>query len=72
MPFERRQPTSSTVAGDQQIDAMEQKSITDQNAANYRSHFQWFVVIALALLMADILIAERNQSDRKSRKITVA
>jgi len=56
----------------QQIDAMEQKSITDQNAANYRSHFQWFVVIALALLMADILIAERNQSDRKSRKITVA
>jgi Ca-activated chloride channel family protein len=56
----------------QQIDAMEQKSITDQNAANYRSHFQWFVAIALALLMADILIAERNQSDRKSRKITVA
>jgi len=55
-----------------QIDAMEQKSITDQNEANYRSYFQWFVAAALLLLMADILVAERNQVDRKNRKLAKA
>lgn len=55
-----------------QIDAMEQKSITDQNEANYRSHFQWFVAVALMLLIADILIAERNQYDRKNRNLAGA
>ena len=42
-----------------QINSMEQKSISDQSFINYRSFFQWFLGLALALLLLDFFISER-------------
>ena len=45
----------------EQVNSMEQKSITDQSQINYRSFFQWFVGIAILLLVLDLFIAERTR-----------
>lgn len=43
-----------------QVNSMEQKFITDQSMINYRSFFQWFLVVALIILVADLFISERK------------
>jgi Ca-activated chloride channel family protein len=45
----------------EQINGMEQKSISDQSFINYRSFFQWFIGIALGLLILDFFISERKR-----------
>jgi Ca-activated chloride channel family protein len=45
----------------EQINGMEQKSISDQSFINYRSFFQWFIAFALALLLLDFFISERKR-----------
>jgi Ca-activated chloride channel homolog len=45
----------------EQINGMEQKSISDQSFINYRSFFQWFIALALALLLLDFFISERKR-----------
>jgi Ca-activated chloride channel homolog len=44
-----------------QVNSMEQKAITDQSLINYRSFFQWFLVVALVLLVLDLFIAEKKR-----------
>lgn len=44
----------------EQINSMEQKSITDNSYVNYRSFFQWLIAAALLFLIAEIFIAERK------------
>ena len=44
-----------------QINNMEQKSISDQSYINYRSFFQWFLGLALVLLLLDFFISERKR-----------
>ena len=44
-----------------QINSMEQKSISDQSFINYRSFFQWFLGLALALLLLDFFVSERKR-----------
>lgn len=43
-----------------QVNSMEQKFITDQSMINYRSFFQWFLVVALIILVGDLFISERK------------
>jgi Ca-activated chloride channel family protein len=45
----------------EQINGMEQKSITDQSIIHYRSFFQWFLGLALALLLLDFFVSERKR-----------
>ena len=45
----------------EQINGMEQKSITDQSFINYRSFFQWFIGLALGLLLLEFFISERKR-----------
>lgn len=45
----------------EQINGMEQKSITDQSFIHYRSFFQWFLGLALLLLLLDFIISERKR-----------
>jgi Ca-activated chloride channel family protein len=45
----------------EQINGMEQKSISDQSFINYRSFFQWFIAVALILLLFDFFISERKR-----------
>ncbi|MGL6269080.1 MAG: VWA domain-containing protein [Chitinophagaceae bacterium] len=45
----------------EQINGMEQKSISDQSFINYRSFFQWFIAVALAFLLLDFFISERKR-----------
>ncbi len=53
-----------------QINAMEKRTITDNTLLNYRSFFQWFIAIAIFLLMLELLISERKLEviDRKVGK----
>ncbi len=44
----------------EQVNSMEQKAITDQSLINYRSFFQWFLSIAVVLLILDLFIAEKK------------
>jgi Ca-activated chloride channel family protein len=45
----------------EQINGMEQKSISDQSFINYRSFFQWFIALALIFLLMDFFISERKR-----------
>jgi Ca-activated chloride channel family protein len=45
----------------EQINGMEQKTISDQSFINYRSFFQWFIGLALALLILDFFVSERKR-----------
>lgn len=44
-----------------QIASMEQKTIRDNSLLNYRSFFQWFLVVALAALTGELFISERKK-----------
>jgi Ca-activated chloride channel family protein len=43
-----------------QINNMEKRSITDNSLLNYRSFFQWFIALAIILLITDLLVSERK------------
>lgn len=47
-----------------EISGMEQKSITDNEFIHYNNFFFWFLTLALALLVADILIPETRKASR--------
>lgn len=44
-----------------QVDAMEKKAIADPTSIRYRSFFQWFLGLALILLVADVFLSERKK-----------
>ncbi|PWT96986.1 MAG: hypothetical protein C5B52_14730 [Bacteroidetes bacterium] len=44
----------------QQMGGMEQRAISDNSLANYRSFFQWFLAFALALLIGELFVAEKK------------
>jgi Ca-activated chloride channel family protein len=44
-----------------QINTMEKRSVTDKSLIQYRSFFQWFLAIALILLIVEMLFPERKK-----------
>jgi Ca-activated chloride channel homolog len=44
-----------------QIASMEQKTIRDNSLLNYRSFFQWFLMVGLAALVGELFISERKK-----------
>jgi Ca-activated chloride channel family protein len=45
-----------------QIDSMEKRAIVDPTTIRYRSFFQWFLALALALLIFDFFLSERKKT----------
>lgn len=45
-----------------QLSGMEQKTINDSSLLNYRSFFQWFLVLALIGLCGELFISEKNKT----------
>jgi Ca-activated chloride channel family protein len=45
----------------EQINSMEKRAVTDKSLILYRSFFQWFLALALFLLIAEMLFPERNK-----------
>lgn len=45
----------------QQLDSAEKKSMSDSEFIDYKSFFQWFMFIALVLLLAEFFLAERHR-----------
>jgi Ca-activated chloride channel homolog len=45
----------------EQINTMEKRSVTDKSLIQYRSFFQWFLALALFLLIAEMIFPERNK-----------
>ncbi|MFT3702197.1 MAG: VWA domain-containing protein [Agriterribacter sp.] len=48
----------------EQIASMEQKTIKDNSLLNYRSFFQWFLILALIGLTGELFISDRKKSYR--------
>jgi Ca-activated chloride channel family protein len=44
-----------------EINAMEQKTIRDNSLLNFRSFFQWFLLIALSALTGELFISEKRK-----------
>jgi len=44
-----------------EINAMEQKTIRDNSLLNFRSFFQWFLVVALSALTGELFISEKRK-----------
>jgi len=44
-----------------EINAMDQKTIRDNSLLNFRSFFQWFLVVALAALAGELFISEKRK-----------
>jgi Ca-activated chloride channel family protein len=45
-----------------EINTMEQKTIRDNSLLNFRSFFQWFLVVALAALTGELFISEKRKT----------
>jgi len=46
----------------QQLDSVEKKSLADTEFVNYKSFFQWFLAIALLLLIIEFVLPERKMN----------
>lgn len=44
-----------------QFNSMEQKTIQDESLMNFRSFYQWFLGLALVLLIAEIFVSEKKR-----------
>jgi Ca-activated chloride channel family protein len=44
----------------ERLDSIEKRSLTDTEFVNYQSYFQWFLGLALFLLLAEFFMAERK------------
>jgi Ca-activated chloride channel family protein len=44
-----------------QINTMEKRSVTDKSLIQYRSFFQWFLALALVILIVEMLLPERKK-----------
>jgi Ca-activated chloride channel family protein len=45
----------------QQLDAAEKKAMNDNEFIDYKSYFQWFLGVAILLLLGEFLLAERRR-----------
>jgi len=48
----------------QQLDSIEKKSLSDAEFIDYKSYFQWFLGLALVLLLVEFFLPERRNSYR--------
>src|SRR5882757_2688219 len=46
----------------QQLDSIEKKSLSDAEFIDYKSYFQWFLGLALVLLLVEFFLPERRRS----------
>lgn len=54
--------TESVVSNlEAQLNNMDQRTVTEDSLVNYKSYFQYFLLLALLLLAADIFIGERKK-----------
>lgn len=46
-----------------QLGSMDQRNVTEDSLVNYKSFFQYFLVLALLLLVVDVFVSERKKID---------
>ncbi|MBS1659745.1 MAG: VWA domain-containing protein [Bacteroidetes bacterium] len=51
----------------QQLESAEKKAMSDTEFIDYKSFFQWFLAIALILLVVEFFLAERRKSPKAAR-----
>jgi Ca-activated chloride channel family protein len=54
----------------QQLDSAEKKAVNDAEFIDYKSYFQWFLSLALGLLLAEYFLSERRSQERKTNILT--
>ncbi len=51
---------------DAQLGSMDQRTVTEDSLVNYKTYFQWFLLLGLVLLVIEILLSEkRRMSDNR-------
>ncbi|MFN8252097.1 MAG: VWA domain-containing protein [Ferruginibacter sp.] len=56
-----------------QLNSMDQRTVTEDSLVNYKSYFQYFLLLSLLLLVLEVFVSERKQSgDRKLKPVITA
>ncbi|HEY6902064.1 MAG TPA: VWA domain-containing protein [Puia sp.] len=55
----------------QQLESAEKKAMSDTEFIDYKSYFQWFLAIALVLLLVEFFLAERHRA-KKTRPAAIS
>ena len=55
-----------------QLNSMDERGVTDDSLVNYRSYFQYFLLAAFLLLMAEIFVSEKKKLKRNFDKLKPA
>lgn len=53
---------------DKQLNTMDQRTVTEDSLVNYKTYFQWFLVIAFLLLGIELFISEKKSSKQNNNK----
>ncbi len=57
---------------DAQFRSMDQREVTDDSLTSYNSFFQWFLLAALLLLVAEVFVSERTRTSRNPQPVRKA
>lgn len=57
--FDNTETVVSTL--ERQLNSMDQRSVTEDSLVNYKSYYQFFLLLALLLLVVDMFISERKR-----------
>lgn len=53
---------------DAELGSMDQRTVTEDSLVNYKNYFPYFLLLALVLLVAELFISERKNSNNAARK----
>lgn len=66
MLYNNTESVASTIAS--QLATMDQRAVKDDSLTNYESYYQWFLALALILLLIELFISEMKTIQRKKIK----
>lgn len=70
MLYNNTETVASTIAGE--LATMDQRAVKDDSLTNYQSYYQWFLALALLLLMAELFISEMKTIKKNKLKPAIA
>ena len=70
MLYNNTESVASTIAS--QLATMDQRAVKDDSLTNYESYYQWFLALALVLLLTELFISEMKTNRQKKLKPVAA
>lgn len=67
--FDNTETVVSTL--ERQLNSMDQRSVTEDSLVNYKTYYQFFLLLALLLLVVDIFISERRKISVSQKSVAL-